>query len=159
MADRRESLLAAAKTALEATSVDWHSEETTKPTGLGVYRHLGRQMDKDKLPAVVVRYFGEQPTQQNQAPTDVSERNVTLAVECRAVAPSDESGDEALIPVMQWAEIAILSDDTLGGVAVKTDPPRIDAIDTQEFADVYAAVLMQFPVTLHTKWGDPRSAP
>lgn len=159
MADRRESMLAAAKTALEVASVTWHSEATTKPTGLSVHRHLGRQMDKSQLPALVVRYFGEQPTPQNQAPTDVSERNVTLAVECRAVADADESGDEALIPVMGWAEIAILSDDTLGGVTAKIDAPRIDAIDTAEFADVYAAVLMQFPVTLHTKWGDPRSAP
>lgn len=156
MADRREVLLAAVATALGVASVNWHSEVTTKPAGLNVYRHLGRQADQDSLPDVTVLYLGEDITPENQGPTDVSERDVRVAVRCRATAAVSESGDEGLIPTIQWAEIALLTDYTLGGVAANGKLLRIDQVDTAEHADVYAEAVMQFVFTLHTKWGDPR---
>lgn len=159
MADRRELVLAACATALGVSSVDWHSEETTKPAGLNVYRHRTRQADVNSLPDAVVFYRGERPRTMNQAATDVSERQVRVGVLVRAFADSDESGDAALIPVMQWAEIALLSDYTLGGLCANGDLEDIEAVQTEEHADTVAEALLTFVFDVHTKWGDPRQVP
>lgn len=156
MADLRESLLAAAATALAVTSVNWNSVTTAKPTGLVVSRHLSRQVAVDGLPELSVLYLGEADI---ESATNSVDRNIALGVRVRAKADSDESGDAALIPVMQWAEIALLNDYTLGGVAADGRLERIDAIDTQEYADVFAEALLSFVFTVRTKWGDPRQAP
>ena len=153
MADRRELVLAAAATALAVASVNWHSEVTTKPTGLEVKRHLTRQADVNGLPEVCVLYLGESLV---ESATGSVDRNLTIGIRARTKADSDESGDAALIPVMQWAEIALLTDYTLGGLASVGRLERIDAIDTQEHADVFAEALLSFVFIIQTKWGDPR---
>lgn len=158
MADRRELVLAAAETALGVSSVNWHSEATTKPTGLGVYRHLARQADADGLPDVSVLYMGEDVL---ESATGEVDRNVRVGVRCRAVADStaNESGDAALLDVLQWAEIALLTDYTLGGLASIGKLERIDQIEAQEHADTVAEALMSFMFVIQTKWGDPRQVP
>lgn len=159
MADLRETLLANAKAALEVASVTLNSEATTKPTNLRVYRHIARHTDKDKLPDCSVIYLGENLEALNASPTGVSERQVRVGVQCRAVATSSQSGDAALLPVLQWAEIALLSEYTLSGAAVEGRLVSIDAIDTAELADTFAGALARFEFTVQTKWGDPRQAP
>lgn len=159
MADRRELVLAACETALEAASVDWHSEETTKPAGLNVYRHRTRQAVAELLPDAVVFYRGERPRAFNQSAHDVYERQVRVGVLVRALADEDKSGDAALIPVMQWAEIALLSDYTLGGLCANGDLEEIEAVQTEEHADTVAEALLTFVFDVHTKLGDPRQVP
>src|SRR5688572_28763115 len=132
MADRRELVLAAAETALGVASVNWHSQVTTKPTGLVVHRPLARQADADKLPDVTVLYMGEELI---DAATNEVDRNMRVGVRVRAIADSDESGDAGLIPVLQWAEIALMTDYTPGGLASVARLERIDQIDAQEHAD------------------------
>lgn len=159
MADLRESVIAAIKTALEVASVNWHSEVTTKPTGLDVHRHLTRSVDQSDLPDITVYYAGETLSSALQGPTDESERAVRVRLRCRAKAAAGETGDEALIPVLGWAEFAVLTDYTLGGVAAMTELEMVDALSAREYADTYAEAMLQFVVTLQTKWGDPRQSP
>lgn len=159
MADRRELVLEAAKDALEVVSLTWHSEATTKPTGLNVYRHRTRQADADSLPDATVLYGGETSTPMNLSAHDVSERDVQVLVLVRALADSDETGDAALIPVMQWAEIALLSDYTLGGLCANGRLDSIARIQSEEHADTTAEALLTFTFAVHTKWGDPRQVP
>lgn len=161
MADRRESLLAAAKAALEVASVDWHSEVTTKPEGLRVYRHRTRQADVSLLPDLSVLYMGETLSTYAEGATGESRREVEVGVLARALADADESGDQGLIPVMQWAEIALLYSNfgALGGIASKGELLRIEPLASEEHADTFAEALMRFSFTVHTKWGDPRQAP
>lgn len=134
-------------------------EALTKPTGLNVYRHLSRQVDVDLLPTITVLYGGEQHTPMNLSASDVSERDISSLLVVRAKAAANESGDAALLDILQWAELALLSDYTLGGVAVNARLDRITQIDTEEHADVFAEARMEFVFSVHTKWGDPRQVP
>lgn len=161
MADLRETLLANAKTALGVASVNVNSEVTTKPSGLSVYRHRVRALDVDKLPDVSVFFLAERPARRlEDGTTDVSEREVELGVLCRAKATSAQTGDEALIPVLAWVELALLAADyTVSGAATNAAQPTIDAVDAEEHADVVAQALVRIPYMIQTKLWDPRQAP
>lgn len=160
MADsRREVLLKAIETALGQATVDWHSEITTKPTGLAVHRHLTRQATKDTLPDVTIYLLGESPDPLLEAAVDVAERRVRVGVRVRDTAGSGVTGDEALDPLLTWAEIAILNDYTLGGVVAYARQVGLDAVTAREYADTWAEATLQFEFVLQTKWGDPRQAP
>lgn len=157
MADSiREVALKAIETALKVTSVTWHSEATTKPTGLNVHRHLTRGADQSDLPDITVYYMGESNDEQA---TDESTRSVRVGVRCRVKAGAGVTGDEALDPILTWAEIALLNEYTLGGAVADARLEGIDAISAREFADTFAEATMQFEFTVLTKWGDPRQAP
>lgn len=126
------------------------------PTGLRVTRHLARQADIDRVPDISVLYLGEELI---DSATGEVDRNIRVGLRCRARADASESGDAGLIPVLSWAELALMSDYTLGGIAANGRLERIDAIDTAEHADMWAEALMQFLFTIQTKWGDPTRAP
>lgn len=133
---------------------------TAKPSGLNVYRHRTRDYDLSKLPDCSVFYMGEAAELEERSSTGVSERAVRLGVLCRAKATSAQTGDEALIPLLQWAELALLlSDYTVSGAAANGRLERIDPIEAQEQADVVAEALMQFIYTVRTARWDPRTAP
>jgi hypothetical protein len=160
MADsRRELLLKAVQAALEVASVNWHSEVTTKPAGLNVHRYLTRSVDAGALPDLTVFYVGESLDAGLQAATDESRRSVRVGVRCRVKAGAGETGDEALDPVLVWAELAALTDYTLGGAAANARLEGVDAITAREYADTYAEATLQFEFTVLTKWGDPRQIP
>lgn len=159
MADLRETLLANAETALGQSSVTVNAVAATKPTSLAVYRHRTRGLDQSLLPDVSVFYMGEVIRDEIESTSDVSERSVRLGVLCRVKATSSQTGDEALIPILQWVELALLADDyTVDGAAAEGRLERIDAVDAQENADTTAEALMQFLFTVHTAWADPRTA-
>lgn len=160
MADsRRELLVKASKTALEVSSVTWHGEETTKPSGLHVHRHLGRPVNQSDLPDVILNVFGEDHSELAENTTDQSQRIVELGAHCRALAAPDKSADESLDEILTWTEIALLSDHTLGGVAAEGHYVRTDRVFTEEYSEAYAEAVMRFRFIQLTKWGDPRQAP
>lgn len=161
MADLRETLLANAKLALEVASVTVNAEETTKPSGLQAYRHRTRSLDLSALPDVGIYWDGERPAvRQELSSTGVSERTVRLAFVCRAKATATQTGDEALIPLLAWVELAMLAADyTVDGAAANAGDPEIDALEVTEHADTVAAALVRIPYTVRTKRWDPRQAP
>jgi hypothetical protein len=156
---RRELLLKAMQTALSAASVTLNGETTARPAGLEVHRHLTRDVSQTSLPDITVYYAGETLSTALRGATDESERAVRVRLRVRAKAAPGQTGDEAIDPVLAWAEVAVRTDYTFGGVAAMTELEMIDALTAREYADTYAEVTMQFVVTLQTKWLDPRQAP
>lgn len=155
----RETGMKALKAALEVGQVDWHGELTTKPSGLNVHRHFTRGPADSELPDITVFYIGEDLEHEMKGSTDESLRRVRFGLRVRVKAPAGETGDEALDPLLVWAEIAVLTDYSLGGLFSNARLEGIDAISAREVADTYAEATMQFVHTLQTKWGDPRQAP
>lgn len=157
MADsRRELLLKAVVTSLEVASVTKNTESTTKPADLSVHRHLTRMANQADLPDMTVFFAGEVP---EALATDLNTRRALVRVRCRVKAAAGVSGDEALDPLLAWAELAIMEDYTLGGTSAEVGSPDIDPISAREFADTYSEATLQFPILYETKWGDPRQAP
>lgn len=160
MADsRRELALKAVRTALQVASVTKNSETTTKPAELNVHRHLTRQVVHADLPDCTVFYIGERVAPISEGAVDESLRFVRVGVRCREKAPKGVTGDEALDPILVWAELSVLNDHTLGGLVADSHLAGIDAISAREFADEFAEATLEFEFKLQTKWGDPRQAP
>lgn len=157
MADsRRELVLKAIVTALSVASVTKNTEATTKPAGLAVHRHLTRMEGEADLPDITVFQAGLNP---NDKVTDLNSPELLVRLRCRVKAAAGISGDEALDPILVWAELALMDDYTLGGVSAYIGSPDMDAISAREYADTFAEATLQFPITYETKWGDPRQAP
>ncbi len=157
MADsQRELVLKALVTALEVVSVTKNLEATTKPTDLVVHRHFTRSPNPKDLPDITVFVAGENP---DGIATDLNTRELLVRMRCRVQAAEGISGDEALDPILVWAELATMADHTLAGASAFIGSPDMDAISSRELADTFAEATLQFPVTFQTKWGDPRQAP
>lgn len=157
MADsQRELILKAVAAALAVAQVDWHSEITTKPADLNVHRHYTRMGQNADFPDITVYYAGE--PEPDEDATDGAKHGMLVRLRCRAKAAAGVSGDEALDPVLTWAEIALLSEPTLGGLAADIRPPAADALSARELTETYAETHLQFEITHFTKWGDPRQS-
>lgn len=160
MSDRRLELLVNAEAALNVDDIDVNGEATERPSGLQVERHRMRPRVKGQLPDMSVEYLGESVTDLLQGPTDVDERNVRIGVRIRAVAGTDEAVDEALFPLLGWAELALTGVDyTLEDVASFGFLERIEALRPEELADAFVGCRMIFAFTVPTKRADPRQAP
>lgn len=153
---KRDDVMAAAVTAISVASVTRNAETTTKPTGLTVHRHLMRQANASSLPDVTAFMAGEVL---DDAITDEADRALSLRFRCRVAIADDESGDEALDPILTWVELSLTADYTLGGTCAALRVTSIDAISALEYADGWAEATVQVEVTYMTKWGDPRQAP
>lgn len=151
----REDVLAAVVTALEQTSVTVNASAMTKPTDLTVARHPERERTLDDLP---IQDVWMAPERLDYDITGTSTR--VLQVRVRSVVTyTTGSGDAALDDLLTWAELTLMQDETLGGVASIVELTAVDTPDIEERADKYAQAIQTFDITYLTKFGDPRSAP
>ncbi|MGH9208203.1 MAG: hypothetical protein ACRD59_03290 [Candidatus Acidiferrales bacterium] len=95
-------------------------------SGLTIHRERTRPIETDSLPAIMIYADDDVPkplAQQNyRAP--LTERQFSLALECRAQGSGSVSPDEALDPVLVWALKAIGVDETFGGLASGVEEGR-----------------------------------
>src|ERR1700686_425359 len=85
------------------------------PTGLTVHRERTRPIEIDSLPAIMVYADDDVPKtlgQQTYA-APLTERQFSLALECRAQGSNSVSPDAALDPVLVWAAITVLANERL----------------------------------------------
>jgi hypothetical protein len=93
------------------------------PTGLTVHRERTRPIEQDSLPAIMVYADDDTPkplAQQHYA-APLTERHLSLALECRAQGAAGVSPDEALDPVLVWAASAVAKDPRFGGLATDVE--------------------------------------
>lgn len=107
----REQIIAALLTALGKTA--------GAPTGLTIHRERTRPIESDSLPAIMVYCDDEEPKPlgkvQYRAP--LTERQLSIALECRAQGDGTMSPDQALDPILIWAAAAVAADESFGGLA------------------------------------------
>lgn len=152
MASVRESILAAAKTALEGAG---------GPTGLTVHRRRTRPINLDNLPAIVVYVLRENVQVIDQ--DDPAERVMTLRAECRQKGASTtptvagDDPDTLLDPLLTWAVSTLLTDSTLEALVLDIEE-RQTLWEAEELDQVYAAAAVDFEITYLTAATDPESA-
>ncbi|MGE0456408.1 MAG: hypothetical protein AB7I13_00330 [Vicinamibacterales bacterium] len=148
MASKRDGIVAAAVTALGVASVGG----TTKPTGLTVHRQRKRPLSQDQLPAIVL-WQSIEPRDYDA--TDKVDRVLNLHVECR-VRHEGTSGDEALDPLLVWAEKVLMADITLGGRCAEILAQET-SWDLDDPDAPIARAAIRFEVKYQTKNNDPEN--
>ena len=148
----REQIIVALVAALNA------GVGTSGITGLTIHRERTRPIEIDSLPAVMVYADDDVPktlAQQVYA-APLTERQLTLALECRAQGSSGVSPDAALDPVLVWAAQTLLANERFGGLANGAEEGRTTWNSREGDVPVVSAKL-SFTVRYRTSRLDPTS--
>jgi hypothetical protein len=86
----------------------------------------------------------------------LTERHLTLELECRAQGSSGVSPDAALDPILVWATQQVLADDRFGGLANGVEEGKT-AWSSREGNVPVAAAKLSFTVRYRTSRLDPTS--
>jgi len=129
--------------------------ESGKPAGLTVHRFRTRPIDRDSLPAQVVYPAGRdggiaEAVSEYSGEGDVS-RELTLRVESRVAG---DAPDTLIDPLYVWAVKQIMSDTTLGGLALGVRE-EASSFDADEREVPVGACATDFVVTYSTEFDDP----
>lgn len=148
MSSKRDAIAAAIVVALSAGG---------KPSGLNVHRFRARPITVDQLPAQLVYLVSESVETgpgQARGTEAKSVRSLTVRVETRIDAGSSTAPDAAIDQYLTWAVQTILTDPTLGGVAVETVEESTQWT-AEELNKVYAAAQTDFVVKYITDAANP----
>ena len=147
MASIREQIILAAESSLNAGG---------GPAGLTVHRERTRPIEVDSLPAVMIYAEDDQPkplaAQNYRAP--LTERQLTVGLQCRAQGSSSITPDAALDPVLVWASRRMFSDETFGGLANGVEEIRTVWASREGDLPV-AAATTHFTIKYRTSRTDP----
>jgi hypothetical protein len=147
----REQIMTALVAALSAGGAG-------SPAGLTVHRERTRPIEIDSLPAIMVYADDEVPKplagQTYKAP--LTERQLSVGLECRAAGSSGVSPDEALDPVLVWAAAAVRADETFGGVTNGVEEGRT-VWASKEGTTPVAAAKWSITIRYRTSRLDPTS--
>lgn len=128
------------------------------PTGLTVHRERTRPIEKETMPAILLYADDDIPKplggQQYKAP--LTERQLGLVCQCRAMGTLSISPDEALDPLIVWATKQIVGNEQFGGLANGVDEQRTVWISREGEVPVAAAAI-HFTVKYRTARADPTS--
>lgn len=128
------------------------------PAGLTVHRERTRPIEIDSLPAIMVYADDDapKPLAQQVYAAPLTERQLTLALECRAQGSSGVSPDEALDPVLVWAAKTALANERFGGLASGVEEGR--TVWASREGDVpVASAKLSFTIRYRTSRLDPTS--
>jgi hypothetical protein len=149
LASIREQILVALQAALAAGG---------GPAGLTVHRERTRPIEIDSLPAIVPYAEDEQPKtlggEVYRAP--LTERQLSIGVQCRAKGTASVSPDTALDPILVWAMKTVLANETFGGLANGVEENRT-VWSSREGDDPIAAATVHFTIKYRTSRLDPTS--
>lgn len=128
------------------------------PAGLTVHRERTRPIEIDSLPAILVYADDDVPKPLGQQiyAAPLTERQFSLALECRAQGTSSISPDAALDPILVWAAITVLSNERFGGLASGVEEGRT-VWSSREGDVAVAAAKLSFTIKYRTSRLDPTS--
>jgi len=131
---------------------------TGKPAGLTVHRERTRPIEIDSLPAILVYADDDvpKPLSQQTYAAPLTERQLSLAIECRAAGSSGVSVDETLDPVLVWAAAAVRADEKFGGLANGVEEGRT-VWSSRETDTPVAAAKWSITIRYRTSRLDPTS--
>jgi hypothetical protein len=128
------------------------------PSGLTVHRERTRPIETDSLPAIMVYADDDVPAtlakQIYKAP--LTERQLSIALECRAAGSSGVSVDEALDPILVFATQTIFANEQFGDLASGVEEGRTVWSSKEGDAPV-AAAKISFTIRYRTSRLDPTS--
>lgn len=145
----REQIVVALVAALNGTS---------GITGLTIHRERTRPIEIDSLPAIMVYADDDVPKTLGQQvyAAPLTERQLTLAIECRAQGTSSVSPDEALDPVLVFAAKTVLANERFGGLASGVEEGK--TVWSSREGDVpVASAKLSFTIRYRTSRLDPTS--
>ena len=147
MSSIREQILSAIVATLGAAGA---------PAGLTVHRERTRPIESDSLPAVMVYAEDDVPkpfaAQNYRAP--LTERQLTVVLECRAQGSLTTAVDVALDPIAIWATQQMFADVSFGGLANEVEEGR-SAWQSREGDLPVASCAIHFTVKYRTSRLDP----
>lgn len=152
MSSIREQVIVALMAALNAGAAG------SGITGLTIHRERTRPIEIDSLPAILVYFDDDTPTTlSNQVyAAPLTERKLSLAVECRAQGTSSVSPDAALDPVLVYAAKTVLANERFGGLASGVEEGK--TVWASREGDVpVASARLSFTVRYRTSRLDPTS--
>jgi hypothetical protein len=144
-----------ADTAVTYLSAATSANGWTKPTGLTAHRERTRQLEKESLPVIVVYFEDESPKpigEHYKAP--LTERDLGLMLDIRALVPSGSSPDDVLDPLTTWAIYQIFSQESFGGMA-----NGAEEIKTMWYTREGDVVIAQATILMRVKYRTSRIDP
>lgn len=141
---------------LEALTVTVNGTVRHRPPGFTAHRMPNRPLEAEKLPATVVSFL-KSPRPDYEA-SDTADRVLAVALEHRAAVPAGVPPDDAVDPLLNWATLAMLSDETLGGLASKIDEGET-LWEGVEAGQRHARAYQAFHITYITLRNDPEAQP
>ena len=153
---RRLQILDAVATRLASASVTVNSVARTKPAGLSVHRLRQRPLQAESLPAIVV-YMQADPDPDRRA-TGTLDRIMRVGVESMVQVAAGTPPDDAVDPLVVWAVLALLSEETLGGLA-RQITERGTVWVPEEGEQSCMRALTVFDIQYLTRDNDPEAAP
>lgn len=158
MADSRELTIAkGVETALNQASVTVSGGTLYRPAGLTVHRQRQRAVEADTLPSQLVFIVSEGPVANADYAVGLLTRSARISVESRVEVPEDIAPDDALDDLKVWAEIAVMDDETLGGVSQIIDVREGQTL-VEEGAKTFARHARVFEIQYENARADPRTA-
>ncbi len=147
----REAIIVAVVAALNAGG-------SASPSGLTVHRERTRPIEVDSLPAILVYADDDVPKplaeQRYKAP--LTERQLSLFLECRAQGSAAVPPDAALDPILIWAAKTIFADESFSGLASGVEEGR--TVWSSREGDVpMAAAKWSITIKFRTSRLDPTS--
>jgi hypothetical protein len=128
------------------------------PVGLTVHRERTRPIEIDSLPAILIYADDDVPKTLGQQvyAAPLTERQFSLALECRAQGTTGISPDEALDPVLVWAAKTVLANERFTGLASGVEEGR--TVWSSREGDVpVASAKLSFTIRYRTSRLDPTS--
>jgi hypothetical protein len=132
--------------------------DTGGPSGLTVHRERTRAIEVDSLPAIMIYADDDVPKTLGQQvyAAPLTERQFSLALECRAQGSTSVSPDEALDPVLVFAAQTVLANEQFGGLASGVEEGRTVWSSREGDAPIATAKL-NFTIRYRTSRLDPTS--
>lgn len=129
-----------------------------RPGGLTVHRERTRPIEVDSLPAILVYAEDDvpKPLGQQVYGSPLTERQLTVSLECRAQGTSSVSPDEALDPLLVYATQQMFADEKFGGLANQVEEGKT-AWNSREGDVPVASARLSFTVRYRTSRLDPTS--
>jgi len=153
---RRLQILDAVATRLAVAAVTVNSVVRTKPADLAVHRFRLRPIAGESLPAQVV-YMQADPDPVRDA-TGTLDRIMRVAVEHLVKVPAGTPPDDTVDPLISWAVLALMSEETYGGLASETTE-RGTVWVPEEGEQSFMRAMTVFDIKYVTKDNDPEAAP
>lgn len=126
--------------------------------GLTVHRERTRPIEQDSLPSIMAYADDDvpKPLGQQVYGSPLTERQFSLALECRAKGSPSVSPDAALDPILVFAATAVLANERFGGLASGVEEGRT-VWSSREGDVTVAAAKLSFTIKYRTSRLDPTS--
>lgn len=154
MPDARELLIV---NALEDALSQPTAQTVSRPAGLKVHRMRQRPALQDDLPSAVLFLLGHEGDPVEDA-TGILLQRLLIGIETRILLQAGIPADDQLSEVMTWIYLAVMADESLGGLAQMIFPKEMGEHVLEEAELPLAKGAQVFRIQYQHARNDPRSS-